>query len=123
MDIRLRPHHGMCFQFYKGKGYSKEFTENMDSLLCKLNEDKNQKVTLGLSADSVCVKCPNNINGICKTNEKVLAYDRAVLEKCGFKEGQTVSYREFISSVKENILDKNLRDEICGSCSWNEICK
>ena len=123
MDIRLRPHHGMCFQFYKGKGYSKEFTENMDSLLCKLNEDKNQKVTLVLSTDSVCGSCPNNINGICKTNEKVLAYDRAVLEKCGFTEGQTVSYREFISSVKENILDKNLRDEICGSCSWNEICK
>ena len=123
MDIRLRPHHGMCFQFYKGKGYSKEFTENMDDLLGRLSENNNTNITLTLSADSVCGCCPNNINGICKTEKKVSGYDRAVLEKCGFGEGQTIPYGEFISTVKNIILDKNLREEICGDCSWNEICK
>ena len=123
MDIRLRPHHGMCFQFYKGKGYSKEFTENMDDLLGRLSENNNMNITLTLSADSVCGNCPNNINGICNTEKKVAGYDRAVLEKCGFREGQTIPYGEFISTVKSCILDKNLREEICGDCSWNEICK
>ena len=123
MDIRLRPHHGMCFQFYKGKGYSKEFTENMDDLLGKLSENNNTNITLTLSDDSVCGSCPNNINGICNTAEKVAGYDRAVLEKCGFGEGQTIPYGEFISTVKSSILDKNLKEEICGDCSWNEICK
>ena len=29
MCMVLRPHHGMCFQFYEGKGYSAEFTDHM----------------------------------------------------------------------------------------------
>ena len=45
MDIRLRPHHGMCFQFYNGKGYSEEFTENMDDLLGRLNGDKDLNIS------------------------------------------------------------------------------
>ncbi len=95
----------------------------MDDLLSRLNGDKDLNITLTLSADSVCGSCPNNINGICNTAEKVAGYDRAVLEKCGFREGQMIPYGEFISTVKSSILDKNLREEICGDCSWNEICK
>lgn len=29
MVYRIRAHHGMCFSFFQGKGYSGEFTENM----------------------------------------------------------------------------------------------
>ena len=29
MSIYLRTHHGMCFLFYKGVGYSEEFTDHI----------------------------------------------------------------------------------------------
>ena len=31
--IRLRPHHGMCLAYFEGKGYSDDFTENMQHML------------------------------------------------------------------------------------------
>ena len=35
----LRPHHGMCFQFYEGKGYSEEFTDYMGAVMQRLEAD------------------------------------------------------------------------------------
>ena len=36
MLYRIRAHHGMCFSFFKEKGYSGEFTENMWAMKEKL---------------------------------------------------------------------------------------
>jgi hypothetical protein len=29
----LRPHHGLCFQFYEGKGYSPDFIDHMEKVV------------------------------------------------------------------------------------------
>ena len=48
MNNCLRPHHGMCFQFYEGKGYSADFTDHMGRVIKELEADPEQKVVYAL---------------------------------------------------------------------------
>lgn len=117
---KLRPHHGLCLGFFRGKGYSEAFVENMTRVKAALEE--NIPVCLTDSADVICAACPNNCSGICTTAEKVARYDREVLERCGLAAGQTLRYREFETKVYRNILLAGQREEVCGDCQWSELC-
>lgn len=119
----IRPHHGMCFQFYEGKGYSTDFNNHMSKIIKELASDPSQKVILKIETDEVCTNCPKNNLGICETQDKVLRYDNETLKAIGLKEGSEVPYSEFTKFIKEKILSKGLRESICGDCSWNYICK
>lgn len=121
MIYRIRAHHGMCFSFFEGKGYSGEFTNNMQMIKERL--DKNPEVLLLDQVDDVCAGCPNNLEGACASLEKVRDYDRQVLERCRLKAGQQIRWKDFEKKVRENILNQGVREEICGDCEWNEICK
>ena len=48
MNKCLRPYHGMCFQFYEGKGYSADFTDHMGRVIKELEADPEQKVVYAL---------------------------------------------------------------------------
>ena len=88
MSIVLRPHHGMCFQFYEGKGYSEDFTDHMGRIIRELERDPSQTIRLQVTTDVVCENCPNNKNGKCSSQDKVIRYDKEVLEACEITEGQ-----------------------------------
>lgn len=121
MIYRIRAHHGMCFSFFEGKGYSGEFTKNMQMIKEQL--DKNPEVFLLDEVDDVCMGCPNNQKGECTSAGKVQDYDRQVLEYCHLAPGMRIQWKDFEKRVRENILDKGRRERICGNCEWNEICK
>lgn len=121
MIYRIRAHHGMCFSFFEGKGYSGEFTKNMQMIKEQL--DKDPEVFLLDEVDDVCVGCPNNQKGECTSAGKVQDYDRQVLEYCQLVSGIRIRWKDFEKKVWENILDKGRREKICGNCEWNEICK
>lgn len=117
---KIRPHHGMCIAFFQGKGYSNEFTVHMEKMIQKL--EQNPFVCITAQTDSICTKCPNNHNGTCETADKVMEYDKKVLEKCGLQEGTVMPYLDFRHMVHKMILQQNKREEICGNCEWNELC-
>ncbi|MBD5513833.1 MAG: DUF1284 domain-containing protein [Lachnospiraceae bacterium] len=121
MLYRIRAHHGMCFSFFKGKGYSGEFTENMWAMKEKLQEDP--QVILLKEADDVCVHCPNNQSGKSTCLEKAKRYDRQVLTYCGLEVGVEMRWKDFENLVRENILDAGRREEICGDCEWSGLCR
>lgn len=118
---RLRAHHGMCLGFFKGKGYSIEFSAHMEDILKAL--EKNPVVSLTEGMDDICVMCPNNQSGICVSQEKVLAYDKKVLTSCNLQAGDMLSWKEFVGRIKENIIESGKRREICKDCQWDEICR
>lgn len=122
LPLLLRPHHGMCFRFYEGKGYSAEFTDHMGRVIRMLTEDPERTVRLTVSADAVCEHCPNNAGGTCGTAEKVRRYDEAVLNACGLKDGDVLSYAGFSALVQTKILEEGLRRSICGDCEWDGVC-
>lgn len=121
MLYRIRAHHGMCFSFFQGKGYSGEFTDNMWAMKEKL--DGNPEVILLQETDDVCAHCPNNKEGRCVSSEQVDDYDRQVLTLCGLSSGTQIRWNDFGELVRKKILAPGRREEICGGCEWNELCK
>lgn len=91
----------MCIPRFTGKGYSKEFCDNLLSIKKQL---KKGNYILTTECDDVCKCCPNRTNSKCKSEEKVRAYDYAV--KSAIENGETP-------------LPKN----ICSDCEWYYICK
>lgn len=116
----IRPHHGMCLAYFEGKGYSGEFTAHMGEML-KIFQN-NVPVHLVVGADEICRKCPNRRGENCTPDSNADTFDRAVLELCGLREGEELSFLEFADRVQSSILGKGLRESICGGCRWNDIC-
>ena len=114
----LRAHHGMCLYFFRGKGYSGQFVENMGKMKAVLEE--NPTIRLMDSPDDICAACPNKVTEPCA--EKASRYDREVLRRCGLSVGDTLSYEDFSKKVVETILRPGVRGTICGDCQWSSLC-
>ena len=99
--MKIRYHHLLCIPRFQGKGYSKEFCENLDKIKSSFSSESIELVS---SCDDICGLCPNNMNGVCKNESKVMKYDAAV--KNALKNG-----------VKPN------PEMICSDCEWFYICK
>ena len=82
-----------------------------------------RKIRLHVDTDEICSACPNNCGGHCKPGGKVVEYDQAVLDRCGFEAGQVLEFKEFTHQVQKKILATDGRKEICGNCQWNSICE
>lgn len=117
---KIRPHHGLCLNFFQGKGYSNEFVKNMTAIKSRLEE--NPLVCITSQTDIICDVCPNNTNGICTAAEKVSEYDRQVLLQCHLSEGEILPFLDFEALVRHNILGPGKRKEICGNCQWDSLC-
>lgn len=121
--LLLRPHHGMCMAFFRGKGYSEEFTAHMTKTLARIQKE-NPALVINIDTDTLCSHCPFRMeDGSCKTQEKVCRYDREVLNACKIPEGSVIKARSFRKMVQERILNTGIREDICGDCSWSDICR
>lgn len=113
----IRPHHGLCAEFFQGKGYSGDFTRNMGDVLAEL--DKNDStVKLVPREDVICERCPN----AGKCGEKAFRYDLKVLELCGIDKGCVISWKVFRDLVRERIILRGRLPEVCSDCIWADIC-
>lgn len=121
MQYRIRAHHGMCFSYFQGKGYSGEFVDNMWRMKERLSREA--EVVLLVETDDVCAHCPNNQAGTCTSSEKTADYDRRVLDLCGLEAGAQLRWTDFEELVREHILSCGKREEICGDCEWSGLCK
>ncbi|MDD6572298.1 MAG: DUF1284 domain-containing protein [Thermoflexaceae bacterium] len=119
-EIVLRPHHGLCIRYFEGKGYNDEFTQHMGKVIESLKADS--LIRLTDQSDVICQKCPNLLQGGCKSREKVRRYDEAVLNRIGLKPGIQISYGEFQEHIEEHIMKPQKMKEICGDCGWAKIC-
>ena len=122
--LKIRTHHFLCMKAFIGRGYSKDFTENMINTINILKENKNQKIEVVVDLDKLCSKCPNNIKSkICNTNESVIQMDKKVMDYFNIKTG-IYEYEEIINLIYNNINEDIIKD-ICGNCSWYKVtnCK
>lgn len=118
--IKFRPHHFLCMRFWVGNGYSEEYTEYVNEILPQVREGLPVEITFG--PDSLCEVCPHLKEGKCESQERVLKFDRAVIDHCSLKEGQVVIWNEVSKAVTEKIMNAGLFSSICGDCSWAEYC-
>lgn len=117
----LRPHHLLCTEFFRGYGYSDEFSANMSKVISMMNTD-DPTVTLTADTDIICRKCPHNKDGICDSCEKVCRYDLAVLELLDIQKGDTAVWSELKRAAREKIIAAKKLSRICVDCQWFYIC-
>lgn len=120
-EFKVRPHHGLCAEFFRGEGYDGDFVKNMSETLSVLNEN-DPIITIAEGADLICAKCPHNGENGCETAEKVSRYDGAVLKICGLSAGDLLSWQDFRDTVRKKIISENRLGEVCADCCWYGIC-
>lgn len=122
--LLLRPHHGMCLQFFTGKGYSGGFVKNMKKICAKLERDPSQTVVLCKGPDAICRACPHWVETGCRSDPKPTQYDTMCLSACGFREGEKISWEEFSGGIRETALkSSDSFARICSDCVWFSVCQ
>ena len=48
---------------------------------------------------------------------------RGVLEVCGFSAGETRNWSVLARTAREQVLEKNTFEMVCGCCEWFELCR
>lgn len=120
--IKIRGHTLLCFQGFRGEGYSREFVDNMATIRTQLNKDPTLKVLVIDSPDVVCSSCPNLKNHECHlhgkgSEEGMVVQDRDVMNRLGIKKGETLSWGEILTRINQKIRGEML-SKICGKCPW-----
>ena len=123
LEMNLRPHHLLCIQKFTGYGYSADFTEHMKSIVSELNNNPQIPITVTQGCDDLCKMCPNNINGVCTSLEKVALMDSAVQSICNFAYGENIQWTKAADKVREKIFATEEFNNICTCCSWFELCR
>lgn len=119
--LKIRAHHLLCTENFVGEGYSDDFSKNMAKVIGQLKE--NLKVKLLADLDDICGPCPENLGTRCENDDLVKSYDKKVLEVLNLSEGEIYSWDDIRKLACDIIFAKNRREEICGECQWNELCK
>lgn len=119
--LNIRAHHLLCTKNFVGQGYSDDFSKNMTRAIKKLEE--NPKVKLVADLDDICGPCPENLGHKCKNDDLVKYYDKRVLDFLNLTHDEIYSWEDIKKLACDIIFSKNRREEICGGCQWNELCK
>ncbi|MDI6916175.1 MAG: DUF1284 domain-containing protein [Thermoplasmatales archaeon] len=115
--MKLRGHHLICFQFFRGEGYSKIFVENAK----KIAEywEKNPAETVN-HADDICGFCPFLRNGKCSKYEDIEKNDELALKLLGLNVGDKVR-KGFVKKQLPKILNE-WKEKACKNCEWKKLC-
>ncbi|ACX52125.1 protein of unknown function DUF1284 [Ammonifex degensii KC4] len=120
--VRLRGHHLICLQFFRGEGYSREFVRNLEEILYRLS--RGEEVEIAEGADEVCSLCPFLREGKCtngpEAEAKVRARDASALAGLGLRSGDRVEWPEVKRRFRR--LSSGWLRELCQGCEWQRIC-
>ena len=118
MKAKLRGHHLICLNFFRGEGYSEDFIKNIYAIVEK------EKLEIVEGPDEVCARCPYLEDNKCSSNEytdeKILLQDKEALRLLGFKPGQTVDWK-IISARLSGIMEE-WKVRFCLDCGYLKVC-
>lgn len=119
--VRLRGHHLICLQFFRGEGYNREFIENLSHVL-KLAT--NEGVTLAEGGDDICAACPSYTDERCTHQpggeEKIQNLDALATELLNVEKTH-LSWSEIRDQIPAII--EEWRKKACESCEWKVVCE
>jgi len=121
MMAKLRGHHLICLQFYRGEGYSDEFVENLKKVV---DTAKKHGILIVEGADDVCNHCPYLVGGKCMYREnadkEIRCLDSLAMALLKTAPGKTITWKEVEETIPEII--EEWREKACKSCDWREVC-
>jgi uncharacterized protein YdeI (YjbR/CyaY-like superfamily) len=119
---QMRPHHGLCFQFFAGKGYSEAFVANMAKTIAWLENHPDETLILESKPDIICHDCPHKRGNRCLTQKKVAGIDRRTLDLCRLENGCQTTWNAYKNIVLDHIILAGRLLEACGDCEWFPSC-
>lgn len=118
MIAKLRGHHLICLNFFRGEGYSEEFIRNIYSVI------ENEGIEIVKGPDEVCGSCPflkdDRCNNPDYSDEMIKFQDMEALKLLEFKSGMKVDWN-MIADKLPGIIEK-WRAQFCSGCGYNKIC-
>ncbi len=118
MKAKLRGHHLICLNFFRGEGYSEDFIKNIYSVIGKEN------IVIVEGPDEVCARCPYLKDGRCAsneyTNEMIILQDKEALKLLKFKPGMVVAWSNISDKLPEILEEWKAR--FCGECGYRKVC-
>jgi hypothetical protein len=122
MKPRLRGHHLICLQFYRGEGYSSEFVENLERVISRARE---YGILVVEGADDVCNHCHYLINGKCtykdNAEEEIRYLDLLALALLELNSGRETTW-EYIRKKLPEIIEE-WEEKACRNCDWRDVCE
>jgi hypothetical protein len=118
---RIRPHHLLCIQGFRGQGYSPTFIANLSRIKEYFEAAPDAPVELVHGVDEICDYCPHlDSNDCTRPGQKVSELDRMALERMKLSAGMTESWSFFVDAICEHI-DTAKMDEVCHGCNWIDL--
>jgi hypothetical protein len=123
---RLRGHHFVCLQFYRGEGYSPAFVDNLRQTV---EQAGREPALLVAGADDVCSACPSlSADGTCADEHagevEVARLDTLAHELLGAAPGDRLSLQEARERIAADAIGAGRwRREACAGCVWEGICE
>ncbi len=118
MKAKLRGHHLICLNFFRGEGYSEDFIRNIYTVIGR------GEIEIANGPDDVCAKCPYLKYGMCNnpdyTDETIQLQDRDALRLLELRPGMVIS-RKAISDKLPGIIDE-WRALYCIGCGYRKVC-
>ncbi|MDR2830345.1 MAG: DUF1284 domain-containing protein [Methanobrevibacter sp.] len=135
--IKLRAHHLLCLQGYRGQGYDENFKINLENIIYHLKINPN--VIVLKSSDDICSHCPNLKDDKCclnlgkydnnlrkekieNSNKEIIEMDSAVIKKIGMIENKLYNIDDLYVNINNSLERIDGLKDICGSCIWIKEC-
>ncbi len=113
----------LCAIGWQGRGYSPEFTENMDFLVRgRLRRNPLTEVIFTGTADSICAPCPSRRGIGCEAGERISGLDARHAAALGIRPGQRMSWAEAQGRAAARVRPADLQ-RICAGCQWIGLCQ
>lgn len=111
----------LCAIGWQGKGYSPEFTENMNAVVSgRLRADPATEVVFTFQADDICGACPQRRGVSCVVAGRIAGLDGRHAEVLGLSDGLRMTWAEAQRRVVERIIPNDLQ-RICAGCRWLDL--
>lgn len=117
MNMKLRGHHLLCVLGYRGRGYSKEFCENMTFIYETLRVKPDTLIEIIKGSDDICKHCPKKHHLQC---ENVYEMDSSILNKIGLCPEMKLSWSEICKQIKAKLIPEDISN-LCRTCQWRSL--
>jgi uncharacterized protein len=124
---RLRGHHLICLQFFRGEGYSAEFVANLEHVVERA-QTEGALIVAGI--DNVCAVCPElGPDSRCASvdaggESEIMRIDQLALEVLGAEVGERLTLPEARESLEADAVAVGTwRAQACDGCAWESVCE
>jgi hypothetical protein len=121
--LKLRGHHLICLHFFRGEGYSAEFTANLREILKRAGTG--EWIEVASEADNVCNICPYLKGQECfyrkESDPEIRGMDREALMLLELKVRDIVLWPDIRKKIPA--IFRRWSEEFCRVCDWRLACE